>query len=341
LPSSPLDTTSVALVKGWLGAGAQLPAWQAGQVVAIGYAINDPAGHLQTVIVGGTTQSPTAPTFNDLGGITTETGGVQWQDGGISSDQDIQEAITAWGMQLLQFCGYGDQNNDIPGSGLPTWQASQNVVIGYSIVDPAGHQQTVTIAGMTGLTTPSFNDSGSTTVDNGATWQDDGLALASPFNTPVEYSEVYDGNGSDVLYLRNRPVRFVLALVIGTLTIPQSTSFTSPGWVIRGDGKSIALRYGGGGSGVSTSQFYPNCGRRYNFWQGIQNVAITYKAGYSSTPADLQMMSTKVVALTMKQRGAIGQKSQAMAAGAGTVTFDWAIDSKDWLVITQYRRVSL
>jgi hypothetical protein len=279
---SPLDTTSVALVKSWLQGGPQLPAWQAAQVVTAGSAgapgsqINDPAGHLQICIAPGTTGA-TIPTFNDAGG-TTNDNGVVWQDGGISQDQNIQEAITAWGMYLLQFCGYGDQNNDIP--------------------------------------------------------------AASPFNEPVQFTEVYDGNGSAVLYLRNRPIQSVESLVIGTLTIPQSTSFTTAGWVIRGDGKSIALRYGGGGAGVSNSQFYPNCGSRYNFWEGIQNVFIAYTAGFTTTPADLQFMSTRVVALSYKERTAIGQTSQAMAAGAGTVSFNWKISEKDWLTIVAYKRAS-
>ena len=343
---SPLDTTTVALVKGWLGAGAQLPAWSNGLVVSAGtagnpgYSINDPAGHLQTVITGGTTGA-TIPTFNDAGG-TTNDNGVIWQDGGISQDQNIQEAITAWGTQFLKFCGYDLQNNDP--SSLPAWGANQSVLVGYSIVDPALHQQTVVsvspgVVGKTGTTIPSFNDSGGTTADNTVVWQDNGYALplGSPFNQPCEFSEVYDGNGSDVMYLRNRPIRSILSLVIGTLTIPQSTSFTTPGWVIRGDGKSIALRCGGGGSGFSTSQFYPGRGRN-NFWQDVQNVFITYVAGYASTPADLQLMSTRVVALSYKQRNVIGQKSQAMAAGAGTVTFDWKIDEKDWLLIVEYKR---
>jgi hypothetical protein len=342
---SPLDTTTVALVKGWLGGGAQLPAWQAAQVVVAASGgtpasmINDPAGHLQVCITGGTTGA-TIPNFNDAGG-TTNDNGVVWQDGGISQDQNIQECITAWGMQLLIFCGLGDQNNDIPGSQLPQWAANLLVNQGYSIVDPAGHQQTaVSAQGQTGATIPTFNDAGGETVDGGVTWEDQGLALASPFNTPVTYEEVYDGNGSDVLYLRNRPVRSITSLVIGTLTIPQSTSFTQAGWVIRGDGKSIALRNGGGGAGVSTSQFYPSGYGRRNFWQGVQNVFITYTAGYTQTPADLQFMSTRVVALSYKQRQSIGQKSQAMAAGAGTVTFDWRIDDKDWLTIVQYKRAS-
>jgi hypothetical protein len=342
--TSALDTTTVALVKGWINGGAQLPAWQAGQAVvasvngAPASQINDPAGHLQVCIVAGTTGS-SIPAFNDAGG-TTNDNGVVWQDGGISQDQNIQECITAWGYYLLRFCGLGDQNGDIPGSQLPAWAANQTVVLGYSIVDPAGHQQTVTVAGTTGATIPTFNDSGSTTTDGGVTWQDEGLALASPFNSFVEYSEVYDGNGSAVLYLRNRPVRAILSLVIGTLTIPLSTMYTQAGYVIRGDGKSIALRHGGGGAGVSSSTYYPTRGNQYNFWQGIQNVFITYSAGYSQTPADIQLMSTRVVALSYKQRTAIGQRSQAMAAGAGTVTYDWTIDKSDWLVIVSYKRAS-
>src|ERR1700676_4869931 len=41
-----------------------------------------------------------------------------------------------------------------------------------------------------------------------------GINTASPLNSQVSYTEVYDGNGSNKLYLRNRPIISVASLVI-------------------------------------------------------------------------------------------------------------------------------
>ena len=55
-------------------------------------------------------------------------------------------------------------------------------------------------------------------------------------------------------------------------------------------------------------------------------------------PFDLEMTARKVVALYYKRRGWIGQKSQMMAAGAGTVSyFDQDMTQEDRNVLQYYR----
>jgi hypothetical protein len=274
-----------------------------------------------------------------------------------AEQQNIQDTITAWGLELLKLCGRGDQSNDVP--------------------------------------------------------------TQSPFNQSVSYSEAYDGNGANRMFLRNWPITGVTSLQINTNAIPASTSITQSGYVIDASGKSLSLR-GGSGTGTNFTTFYPSgCGGGYWFNKGIQNVLVTYAAGFkpllvvneldtipasapysilvlapvwlsddgvkffssgtpltqvfvaplvnqyylvgvgvylfnaanagqqvqisyaaAGTPADLQLMSTRVVALTYKQRNAVGQKSQSMAQGAGTINYDWSIDQKDWQVITTYKRLA-
>ena len=71
-----------------------------------------------------------------------------------------------------------------------------------------------------------------------------GVNTSSPLSNIVSYNETYDGNGSDRLYLRNRPIQnppalSPLVLTVNGNVIAQSTSYPIPGWVIDADGKSL------------------------------------------------------------------------------------------------------
>jgi len=60
------------------------------------------------------------------------------------------------------------------------WQTSHNYsVLGTLLIDPAGHLQKITTAGISGSSEPAFNDSGSTTTDGAAVWTDQGVAVIS------------------------------------------------------------------------------------------------------------------------------------------------------------------
>lgn len=69
-----------------------------------------------------------------------------------------------------------------------TWQASHAYLLNQTILDPAGHIQKITTAGTSGTSQPAWNDSGSTTTDNTATWTDQGynpgpaLPVTATFN---------------------------------------------------------------------------------------------------------------------------------------------------------------
>lgn len=95
----------------------------------------------------------------------------------------------------------------------------------------------------------------------------------SPFVQAVSFSEVYNGNGSDTQFLRNRPVISVQSLTVDGVAIQASTGAPNPGYVIGGDGKSVRILGGGFFLG------WP-CGQR--FTRGTQNVAITYSAGFAA-----------------------------------------------------------
>src|ERR1700683_3997331 len=52
------------------------------------------------------------------------------------------------------------------------WAASFGFQVNQRVVDGAGHTQNVIVAGVTGSTEPTWDDSGGTTTDGGVTWQD-------------------------------------------------------------------------------------------------------------------------------------------------------------------------
>ena len=59
---------------------------------------------------------------------------------------------------------------------VASWKAATSYQAGSTILDPAGHIQTVSTPGTSGALQPKWNDAGKTTQDNTVTWQDSGLA---------------------------------------------------------------------------------------------------------------------------------------------------------------------
>src|SRR5438132_2402170 len=235
----------------------------------------------------------------------------------------------------------------------PGWQASHAYALGAVIVDAANHAQKVTTPGTSGSTIPIFNDAGGTTADGSTLiWADTGVSedqliqdaitaaseywlwktnrgpsdgstpATSPLVAPIAYNEWYDGNGSERLFLFNSPIVSVQALMVNGSSIQAANGFGSSGYRIHQDKRSLILQGGGG----SVTTVYPGAGWWLGgtyFRKGAQNVNVQYTAGFSGTPPDIEMACRKMVALAYKERQAIGQKSQAMAQGAGTITWDF------------------
>ncbi len=83
-----------------------------------------------------------------------------------------------------------DDNSVGPGMITATWQRFYPYFLGAIIIDGVGagsHAQKVTLApagAKSGLSAPSWNHSGGTTVDGGLTWTDQGVALNTGTNWP-------------------------------------------------------------------------------------------------------------------------------------------------------------
>jgi hypothetical protein len=81
--------------------------------------------------------------------------------------------------------------------------------------------------------------------------------------------------------------------------------------------------------------------RGFRFSRGVQNVAISYTAGYASVPLDLKQAALEAFALTYRQRTHIGEKSNSMG-GQVTLSFDMSdVPPRSMTVIGQYRRFAL
>jgi len=133
-------------------------------------------------------------------------------------------------------------------------------------------------------------------------------------------TEIYDGNDSDRLLPRQFPVIAVTAVSVDNVPIQQAASPITAGFLW--DARRILLR-------------------GFRFCRGVQNVQLSYTAGYSSVPLDLKQAAIEAFALTYRQRVRIGEKSNSMS-GQITIAFDMSdVPSRSMSVFNQYRRLAL
>lgn len=141
--------------------------------------------------------------------------------------------------------------------------------------------------------------------------------LASVIGTMIE---TYDGNEADRLLPRTFPLIAVSAVSVDGVPIPQSTSPVTAGFLW--DSRRVMLR-------------------GFRFCRGVQNVSLTYTAGYSSVPLDLKQAAIEAFALAYRQRPHIGEKTQSIG-GQVTLAFDMSeCPPRALSVFQQYRRVAL
>lgn len=112
------------------------------------------------------------------------------------------------------------------------------------------------------------------------------------------YTETRNGLGMDRMAFANYPVTAVSSLTI--------------------DGREVSAASGPHGSGYlfDTTMLYL---RGHRFWNGVQNVAVTYTAGYAVIPPDIAQACIEMIAVRYKERTRIGEVSKAI--GGETVSF--------------------
>ena len=242
------------------------------------------------------------------------------------------------------------------------WQQGKAYTLGNTIVDPANHLQKCTTPGTSGSSIPTFNDAGGTTPDSSPlVWTDQGNSIAtiaqeiidgwteavywitgrtSPMLTePTEFTETYNGSGSDVLYLKNVPILSVASLGVSGVGFSVSAAFGQAGFFVQQDGKSIALRSGGG----SGYPFPAGAGRcmNYKFARGRGNVQITYTAGYDGCPADLYLLSLKQCSVFLQKRLREDEASHMIPQSGQTNYRAWATQPEVLQFLQPYIRTAM
>ena len=107
------------------------------------------------------------------------------------------------------------------------------------------------------------------------------------------------------------------ALTINGTTVPVSSAYDSNGYYI--DGNALKLR---------------------GLWvpSGQGNVSVTYTAGYSSVPQDIQSCVTKIAATLYREPSRLGRQSETTPTG-GSTTFYYTAPADVVATIEAYRRI--
>lgn len=137
-------------------------------------------------------------------------------------------------------------------------------------------------------------------------------------NTYSEYYSTTEGQKS--ICLNEYPVNTIYSVSINGKPISQSTDLTSSGWTLQ----------------------VPNllCFRNVAFPAGVNNVYVSYSAGYGITPLDLETACIELTAWRYRERDRIAQESKSI--NGESVTF---ITNKSNLphitdIIDDYKRVT-
>lgn len=140
----------------------------------------------------------------------------------------------------------------------------------------------------------------------------------------ADYLEVRDGDGGQRLQFACFPVSAVLSLSIDGLAIPPAPP-PSP---------SIGST---AGYVFSPTQLAV---RGYVFSRRVQNVVVTYTAGFPATPPELAQACIELVALRYRERTRVGEVSKALAGGETVTYAQKDMSGAIATVLQQYRTVA-
>lgn len=110
------------------------------------------------------------------------------------------------------------------------------------------------------------------------------LTDPNPFVQPVDYDEIYDGNGNNRMFLRNMPINSLTSVSLGSVALPLSDDFGVGGVRIDNSVNAIVIPTGGSTprSGYTPTAYSPGrLGRGGVFPRGTQNIEVVYNAGFA------------------------------------------------------------
>lgn len=129
------------------------------------------------------------------------------------------------------------------------------------------------------------------------------------------YTESRNGNGSDRIAVKNRPLTGVTSVSINTLSVPAAPDAASFGYVF--DDTFIYIR---AGQKLSPPPAGSQGGFPYRFERGVQNVVLVYTAGFGTVPADVNQAACEWISFKTAKRGRPDKKNEVLAQQ--TVGFD-------------------
>jgi len=131
------------------------------------------------------------------------------------------------------------------------------------------------------------------------------------------YTQTLNGNASRKMVLENWPITAVSSLTIDGVVVSQSPNSQTTGYMF--DDKVVYL--------ISRS-----------FCRGLQNIVISYTAGYSSVPLDIAQACIELVSMRYRERDRIGLASKAVGGETTAYSLKDMSDSVR-AQLSQYRRV--
>ena len=143
------------------------------------------------------------------------------------------------------------------------------------------------------------------------------------------YVDVYNGNGGSVLMLNNYPVTAIGALTVDGIPVPPRPPL--------GAGSSGSYSFNGspGGFVFDSDSIMVSGGC---FTRGFQNVAVSYTAGYATTPPDIEQAAIDTIGDYFRYIDRIGKTSQAIEQQTTQFT-NTPIPIRALSQLQQYKRV--
>jgi hypothetical protein len=121
----------------------------------------------------------------------------------------------------------------------------------------------------------------------------------------ASYTETRNGGCGQKMYLANGPVTTVSSLSVNGQSVAAAPDSVSGGFVW--DSMMVYIRRGGAGP--------------QEFYKGIQNVIVTYTAGYASTPPEVNQACVMWVAWLYDKRKRLDKRNETLGQQQ-TIGFD-------------------
>lgn len=140
----------------------------------------------------------------------------------------------------------------------------------------------------------------------------------------LEYTESYDGDGTSILRLRQTPILEVLSLSICGQPVPVSDVKVTPEFLQFDDAGSYEARL------RTTARAFP---------AGVQNITVSYRAGYEQVPAEIAQACILQVSYLMNTLAKQGVANEGnTTAGVQTAFQQGLLSAAARALANRYRR---